>query len=274
MPRKFERPKNLPEEIPIYHITPRDADADLLLKITAMKTNKTAVLPVYKEDLVEYLPNYFGRIFDKTKNYEFKENQLENNDYFEIKIPNLEDPKNVAIIFEEFFRIGNNLNSEENWKIDNLMKHHECERSLREFYWIANYFQHDSFLQRLISQLSSDDVSFCVDRAFAHGYCEKFAAADENRIYQNGSAQAVKNLLQPDFEMNTELFEELNQMKFGLQLCLQVGEYIVPITMDKEKTIRVVKEGRNIELKRCDYYPDQSGIKSLEKTFGNLFRPR
>ena len=67
MPRTFQRPKNLSPDIPIYHITPRDADADLLLKITSAETNKTAVIPTYKEDMVEFSPAYFGKIFDKNR---------------------------------------------------------------------------------------------------------------------------------------------------------------------------------------------------------------
>ena len=65
MPLKWQRPENLPEEIPIYHTTPRDHHADLIIKLTAQVTEKTAVFPVYKEEMVEYFPEYFGMIFDQ-----------------------------------------------------------------------------------------------------------------------------------------------------------------------------------------------------------------
>ena len=61
MPLKFQRPKDLPEEIPIYHTTPRDFKADLIIKLTALATEKVAVFPVFKDEMVEYFPKY--RVF-------------------------------------------------------------------------------------------------------------------------------------------------------------------------------------------------------------------
>ena len=69
MPIKFQRPENLPEDIPIYHVSYSDNNADLLIKITAMTTNKTAVIPTYKEDVADLIPNYFGEIFKEGKNF-------------------------------------------------------------------------------------------------------------------------------------------------------------------------------------------------------------
>merc|ERR1711976_359074 len=51
-PRTFQRPINLSNEIPVLHITPRDADADLILKVTAGHSNRSAIIPTYKEDMV------------------------------------------------------------------------------------------------------------------------------------------------------------------------------------------------------------------------------
>ena len=293
MPRKFERPANLPEDIPIYHTTPRDADADLLLKIIAMKTNKVAVFPVFKEEMVEYFPNYFGRIFDKTKNYEFKENRLAMNDYFEIKIPNLEDPRNLAIILDDFVEVKNHLDTTTSSKIEHLLRYYTAD-NLKEFYWIGNYFQYDDLLLAVIARLSSEDPNFCIDRAFAFGYCEKFAAAQKKSWSfqfrsKDSGIRIVKNLLKPDLKFDMNRLKEFNEMNLGLQFCVRVDDYFVPITIDDDNNFQVVKEGRNIHMKReyddyrstsygkreklskqlvaCDYANER-----LKDTFGDLFR--
>ena len=288
MPRKFERPKNLPEDVPIYHITPRDADADLLLKITAMKTNKTAVIPVFKEDMVEYLPNYFGRIFDVDRNYEFKKNmnRQQQNDFYEMKIPNLVDPKNLALVFEEF--ILGSPDKVKKSKIHHMLTTYYKVENLRDFYWIASYLHYHVFLEPLSKRLSSEDPTFCIDIAFACGYRKEFAASN-NSFYKKEACQTyiVKNLLHPNLKLSIERFKELNQMNLGLQLCIQVGEHFVPVAFDNYNCMQAVKEGRNIYLKRkYDDFNSHSkqkllkhsiakdeGCERLKHIFDNSFRP-
>merc|ERR1712157_682676 len=72
MPIKFQRPENLPEDIPIYHVSCPDHNADLLLKITALGSNKIAVIPTYKEVVADLIPNYFGEIFKEGKNFKLR----------------------------------------------------------------------------------------------------------------------------------------------------------------------------------------------------------
>ena len=182
MPRKFERPENLPEEIQIYHTTPRDADADLLLKITAMKTDKTAILPVFREDMIDYLPDFFGKLFDKNRNYEFKENRLQKDEYFEIKIPNVKDPKNVALLFEKSPAFYKKDKKEVQYMLNSWLNYYTPD-VLLEFYWIANYFNYDEFLNHLVPKLVKENQNFCVDRAVEFGFCPRFVEA--NRKFWN-----------------------------------------------------------------------------------------
>ena len=154
MPTQFQRPENLSLLIPIYHTVPRDNDADLLLKITALETNKTAVFPVFKEDMVEFLPNYFGVIFDKNKKYKFKENRLQNEEYFEIRIPNLKNPNNFAFylynfVYSKIYMIQK-LSRNRNHHIDNKFDHEEW----LDFYWIANYFGEEGVVKKVSCVLS------------------------------------------------------------------------------------------------------------------------
>ena len=145
MPRTFQRPTNLPNEIQIHHITPRDADADLILKVTALATNESAVIPTYKEEMVDILPTYFGMVFDKNKDYQFRESRLQPGEYFEIGIPNLKSTKNLAKFLAEIlhqkFICG---------KISFETKH---SYDWPEFFWIANYFNENSMLYEIIGKL-------------------------------------------------------------------------------------------------------------------------
>ena len=147
MPRTFQRPNNLPNDIPIYHITARDADADLILKVTALESYKSAIIPVFKEDMVEILPTYFGMIFDKNKSYTFRENHLQLGEFFEISIPNLKEPKNIAIFLKD--KLEPKIIGLSNEATNAVNKCYDWP----EFYWIANYFNEDVWLMEIIENL-------------------------------------------------------------------------------------------------------------------------
>merc|ERR1712157_145385 len=134
MPIKFQRPENLPEDIPIYHVSCPDHNADLLLKITALGSNKIAVIPTYKEVVADLIPNYFGEIFKEGKN--FNESRLDKDEYFEFNIPNLTEPKLFADILK-------NLQVE-----DSIGRGIENEDYVQVFY-LASYFQIEPLLEFL-----------------------------------------------------------------------------------------------------------------------------
>ena len=251
MPRKFERPANLPEKIPIYHTTPRDSDADLLLKITAMKTNKTAVLPVYREDMIDYLPDYFGKLFDKNRNYEFKENQLQKDEYFEIKIPNVDDPKNVALLFEKAPAFYKNDKKE----VQHILNYFTSD-VLFEFYWIANYFNYDKFLNHLVPKLVKENQNFCIDRAVEFGFCPRFVKANnkfwseekDKRVVSPHHNYLVKKLLNTDFDLTLERLDDIRDMQYDIELCMKIGPYYLPFEIDINQAIQFVRKQKNVYL--------------------------
>ena len=173
MSTRYQRPVDLPENIQMHHTVHRDSDADLLLKVTALESNKTAVFPVFKKDMVEYLPNYFGVIFDKNKKYKFKENHLQKGEYFEIGIPNLKDPENFAVFLRDLCC---------NFGDDNLEKRRKhtfafnglYDYDLPEFYWIANYFNEESLLSEIYEDLSVMNSDFCHDLLLNYQTDQKF----------------------------------------------------------------------------------------------------
>ena len=153
MPTKCQRPKDLPDEIRICHTVPRDFNADLLLKVTALESNKTMVFPVFKEDIIQQLPNFFGRIFDKNKGYRFKENRLQKGEYFEIGIPHLIYPDSFALYLYNFVysKISMIQKLSKN-RSPGLSDNFEIEE-WRDFYWIANYFGEEDIVNKVTKVL-------------------------------------------------------------------------------------------------------------------------
>merc|ERR1712087_1030033 len=107
-------------------------NADLRLKITAMKSGKVAVIPTFREVVTQLIPNYFGEVFNKN----FTESRLKKEEYFEISIPYLDDPKIVANVIR-------NVQSDE---LTIGVDVHTCN----DFYSVADYFQIDDMLQALV----------------------------------------------------------------------------------------------------------------------------
>ena len=163
MPNQFQRPKNLPNNIPIFHTVYRDSNADLLLKITALdsdKTVRTAAFPVFKEDMVEYLPNFFGTIFDENKGYNYKENRLQKDEYFEIGIPNLKYRSSFAMYLYNFvytkIPMIQDLSGNHSPGLDDEFD----QKRWRDFYWIANYFGEDDVVDKVTEVLSKKYKDF------------------------------------------------------------------------------------------------------------------
>ena len=189
MPRTFQRPDNLPNDIPIYNITARDADADLILKVTALATNKSAVIPTYKEEMTELLPTYFGMIFDKNKGYEFRENRLQPGEYFEIEIPNLEEPENVAIFLKKISDdklVQGELSSQISDAAKKLLI--GCY-DWPEFYWIANYFNESPLLLDILEHLLRGNQNFChellINYPIDNQFKEKIITAIRNEEFKD-----------------------------------------------------------------------------------------
>ena len=170
MPTQFQRPIDLPKDIPIYHTAHRDNNADLLLKVTALESDETGVFPVFKEDMVEYLPNYFGMIFDKNKGYEFRENRLQKGEYFEIGIPNLKDPKMFgAYLYNLVYsktEICKMFSSNQLPDLD----FDDFDKTWCEFYWIANYFGEDDAVEKTRRVLSNKYKDIVKDWPWMEGY--------------------------------------------------------------------------------------------------------
>ena len=249
MPLKFQRPENLPEEIPIYHTTTRDFNADLILKITAMATNKTAVFPVFKEEMVEYLPTYFGMIFDKEKDYEFKENRLQAGEYFEIKIPNLKDPESVALFMKEFFysdlKISGNQTAREDW-----------QRWL-EFYWIANYFCEEKFIEETTRKLALFNEKGCLEIVIDNGVTENFLKSyndirkkNYNQFYPSNKP-LIQKLLKPGTKLDLVKIQNLQQLGYKMRLGVITDDAAIPIDMDERGIMTVPKDKRNIYNYEC-----------------------
>ena len=245
MPRTFQRPKNLPTDIPIYHITFRDADADLLIKIIAPETNKTAVIPAYKEDLVEILPAYFGKIFDRNKGYEYKENRLKKGEYYEIEIPNLKEPENLAIFLknlccQSLLPDQVLLGGSKNEKVVliggiNTIVVLDDQYDWPEFYWIANYFNEESILSQIISKLIKTNPDFCHDLLLNYQVGkelkDKIKTAISEEEFDGTERTLVRKLLQPETAFDIELIRDLSDLcsSYKVDLALMTKSYCIPI---------------------------------------------
>ena len=161
---KFQRPENLSKEIPIYHVSCPDHNADLLLKITAMGSNRIAVIPTFKAVVAVLIPNYFGEIFKEGKN--FKESRLEKGEYFECKIPNLIEPKLFAEIL-------NNLQRDEAFGRGIHAKNYD------QVYHIANFFGIERLLGAL-RRLTLDCSNFDDSSKYNIGMFSKMSLVSAN----------------------------------------------------------------------------------------------
>ena len=271
MPLAFQRPQSLAAEIPIYHITPIDSEADLILKITALGTNKTAVIPTFKQAMVEILPTYFGRVFDENKGYEFKENRLQEGEYFEIGIPNLKEPENLAIFLKNIFfqRLGLSkkakvaLEDDYNWP---------------EFYWIANYFDEENLLLEIVDNLLIRNQSFChellVNYQISREFEDKIKAAISKNQFQASEDDLVKRLMEPETVFDISRLKDLGNLtsEYQVDMALLTNSYFIPIEEQKK-----VVQGENQKFKVKDtekgniFLRQGEPLMSSEKILGNRF---
>jgi len=256
MPLKFQRPKDLPEEIPIYHTTPRDFQADLIIKLTALATEKVAVFPVFKDEMVEYFPKYFGTIFDKEKNYEFKENRLEDGEYFEMKIPNLKDPESFVGMLREFFY--GELDVIKKVKVSDPRPTNE-NRWL-EFYWIANYFCEEDLVLKTAKRLACSNQNACLEMIVDTGAPETFVdqfkdlriqakkrkITEENLndpyestfVFKQNPRELIKMIIKPGSRLDEQKIKQLNELEYDVTLAVNASCFSVPVEIDENGKLR------------------------------------
>ena len=143
----------LPEgvfDLQIHHISPHDKSADLPLKIYNHDKSKAALIPTFKNVMITTFPHFF-KIFDKNQNNNnnntifaepiFAESNHQNGEIYEITVPKLKDPKNLA----DFFRcviLGTELETVST----------KSEEELIDYFWSAKYFQHDQMIEKLVER--------------------------------------------------------------------------------------------------------------------------
>merc|ERR1712048_1558212 len=139
--------------------------------------------------MVEYFPKYFGTIFDKEKNYEFKENRLEDGEYFEMKIPNLKDPESFVGMLREFFY--GELDVIKKVKVSDPRPTNE-NRWL-EFYWIANYFCEEDLVLKTAKRLACTNQNACLEMIVDTGAPETFVDQFKDLRIQTKSKRTDQN---------------------------------------------------------------------------------
>ena len=218
--------------------------------------------------MVENLPSHFGRVFDKNKGFEFNENRLEKNDFYEIKIPNLRKPKNLAIFLK--YVCCQDYLIQESKEVKSAM---EDSYDWPEFYWIANYFNEESILEGIFDNLIEKHQDFCHKLLVKYQIDSKFRVkiqeAISKRKFEASENNLVKRLLEPGCDFSTASIKNLSDLspEYEVSLALLTKSYCIPIKRNGDKRF-VVNENKygNIFLKNF------RARDTLAGRFGKLYK--
>jgi len=236
MTLKFQKPKNIPAEIPLHHVVLPDIDSNLILKITAEKSNRVAIIPTKRETVATLIPNFFEPMFGK--NSKFAENDLKDDEIFPISIPNLKYPQNVA----KFIR---NLQVDEPiWQVGSL--------DGPDFYWIATFFQVDKMISDLIAHAKARDPRLLGAITFHMQNPDQFAKdlnkleATNVEVNNEKSKKIIEGIVRSttghanayandkvDFN-EMAAFARNFKDKMNVSLHLRCGNSMIPFDVDKD----------------------------------------
>ena len=135
----------------VHHVFKADRYADLPLLVVcppfpnrhpANENGHKAVIPVFKSQMLSFVPNYFKIFFEK-KN--FAEKNHKDGELYQITIPGLEKPWNLYYYIVGMLMHDDYLNSEYRIYEDSVDEDH-CF----EFFCISKYWQHDDMSEIII----------------------------------------------------------------------------------------------------------------------------
>ena len=211
---KYQLPEGI-TDLEIHHISIYDKLADLPLKIYNDDKSKAALIPTFKNIMIVAFPHFFKN-FDKNRNSNtvFAEANHQDGEIYEITVPKLKDPKNVA----GFFRCAlQTLGAE----LDTVKP-----EDLIEYFWSAMYFQHDQMIEKLFERATK---KFDLGILGVLAYHDKIK--DEN-------LEIIKKTIESARNLNLDVYKIFDYIDFDLPSLMEfVKKYGTVLGMDLQFSI-------------------------------------
>ena len=165
----YQLPNGNPENLEIHHAYKFDKHADLPLKIYNHDKSKIAIIPTDKKRMILAIPKYF-KVFDEKSL--FRESKHQAGEIYEIQIPFLDDPENVAdiikMVLENRFDMGifsscdyRQTSRDSNTYVNTRSKsppqlwedfeNNSTHDKFLDYFYISNYFGIDIIITELIA---------------------------------------------------------------------------------------------------------------------------